>query len=100
MKPFKSDGCSMFPDGNWVDCCYWHDESYWKGGTRKDRRIADAKLMTCVASKGYPVIAIMMYIGVRIGGAGFLPTPFRWGFGHKWPRSKPKKVKKGGPDED
>ena len=24
-----------------------------------------------------------MYIGVRIGGVSFLPTPFRWGFGRK-----------------
>jgi len=88
MKPFKSDGCSCFPDGNWRDCCISHDKKYWSGGFRKDRRRADAELLSCVADRGHPVIAILMYIGVRIGGVAFLPTPFRWGFGHKWPRHK------------
>lgn len=88
MKEFESDGCSMFFDGYWNDCCYDHDEKYWKGGTRADRKKADAELMSCVALRGYPVIGILMYIGVRIGGVSFLPTPFRWGFGHKWPRYK------------
>jgi len=88
MRPFKSDGCSCFPDGNWVDCCIAHDKKYWVGGLRKDRIRADAELMSCVSLKGHPVIAILMYIGVRIGGVSFLPTSFRWGFGYKWPRYK------------
>ena len=100
MKKFKSDGCSMFPDGHWVDCCYWHDKKYYEGGTSKDRSKADWDMLGCVWDKGHPIVAIVMHLGVRLFGAGILPTPFRWGFGHKWPRSKPKKVKKGGPDED
>jgi len=88
MKEFKSDGCSMFFDGKWEECCYKHDKKYWKGGTRAERKMADIELMSDVALKGYPLIAFVMYIGVRIGGVSFLPTPFRWGFGHKWPHYK------------
>jgi len=39
IKPFTSDGCSMFPDGTleqkelWLSCCTAHDYAYWQGGT-------------------------------------------------------------------
>jgi hypothetical protein len=33
-----------------------------------------------------------MYIGVRIGGHAWLPTPWRWGYGWYWPQSGPKKA--------
>jgi hypothetical protein len=26
---FKSDGCSLWPDSEWVDCCVEHDVNYW-----------------------------------------------------------------------
>jgi hypothetical protein len=36
------------------------------------------------------VIAPVMWVGVRIGGVSFLPTPFRWGFGKtKKPKRNP-----------
>ena len=44
---FTSEGCSLFPDGNfkdralWCDCCLAHDISYWHGGTKEDRKHAD-----------------------------------------------------------
>jgi len=73
---FKSDGCSGFPNGNWVECCVRHDLVYWVGGTREERAAADSALQKCVADKGHPVIAKLMYSGVRVGGAWWLSTPF------------------------
>ena len=81
LKPFKTDGCSMFPDGMWRECCVEHDKAYWRGGTKEQRKEVDKKLYQCVKAKGYPIIAKLMYYGVRIGGAPYFPTPWRWGFG-------------------
>ena len=93
MPPdFKSDGCTFFPDRDYVDCCVEHDKAYYFGGTLKDRRAADDELYRCVAEKVGPkrvMTAKIMWLGVRLGGVSFLPTPFRWGFGNKYPRMKP-----------
>ena len=84
---FESDGCSSFPDGSrsepvlWRDECVVHDYAYWKGGTWKERRNADRKLRDGISRKGKPVIAQLVYLGVRVGGTPLLPTPWRWGFG-------------------
>jgi len=86
---FKSDGCSCFPDSEWVECCVKHDVSYWMGGTREERSNADAELKKCVSDKGHPIIAFFMYYGVRAGGVWWLPTSFRWGFGWDYPQSGP-----------
>lgn len=83
---FKSDGCSMFPDGDYRDCCVEHDLAYFKGGTGRERFRADNKLFGCVANKKgwwHKIIAPVMWAGVRVGGVSFLPTSFRWGFGRK-----------------
>ncbi len=91
---FKSDGCSLFPDGNYRACCVEHDKTYFIGGSFKQRRAADKELYKCVRAKGNgKFLASMIYIGVRIGGVHFLPTPFRWGFGNKFPRKEPPKPK-------
>lgn len=86
---FKSDGCSCWPDGDWFECCVKHDLVYWMGGTRYERKQADLDLKKCILQKGHPIIAQMMYFGVRIGGIWWLPTPFRWGFGWDYPQSGP-----------
>lgn len=81
---FKSDGCSMFPDGEYRDCCEKHDLDYFKGGTWKERWRSDNNLRKCVAAKKgfkYKPLSIMMWTGVRAFGVSWLPTPFRWGFG-------------------
>ncbi|MCO1336290.1 FAD-binding oxidoreductase [Microbulbifer sp. OS29] len=89
IKPFKTDGCSAFPDGTfnqhelWLDCCIAHDYAYWKGGSYKERKQADRALEVCVAGTGEEEVALVMLMGVRLGGTPFLPTPFRWGYG--WP---------------
>jgi hypothetical protein len=83
---YRSDGCSMFPDGDWGECCVAHDRDYFVGGTKAERKASDKRLRQCVRAKGHKYISVVMYFGVRIGGVAFLPTPFRWGFGQ--PRSK------------
>ncbi|MFC1664881.1 FAD-binding oxidoreductase [Pseudomonadota bacterium] len=88
LKSFESDGCSLFPDGTpkepkkWCDCCYAHDISYWKGGTRQQRLTADQELRQCVQSINKS-LSKSMYGGVRTFGGPYFPTTYRWGFG--WP---------------
>ena len=87
---YESDGCTMFPDMDFRDCCVAHDRDYFKGGSSKERRKSDDRLYRCIKNKGrwyHKILAPMVWVGVRVGGVGFLPTPFRWGFG----RNKVKK---------
>jgi len=92
LKPFTTDGCSVFPDGNikqhnlWLKCCIQHDLKYWKGGTFSEKLDADNQLEACVRGVGEPEIATIMLAGVRIGGSPYLPTPYRWGYGWPYPR--------------
>jgi len=92
LKPFKSDGCSSFPDGTvqqkqlWLHCCRAHDFDYWQGGTINQRITSDIRLHKCVAKVGHPKIAKLMLAGVRVGGMPYLPTPYRWGYGWPYPR--------------
>lgn len=92
LKPFHSDGCSDFPNGTyrqnslWLSCCYQHDLSYWQGGTKLQRLVADHDLEQCVKSVGEPSIARLMLAGVRVGGSPYWPTPFRWGYGWSYLR--------------
>ena len=96
VKEFESDGCSLFPEGNYLECCVKHDEKYFRGGSFKERRAADKELYKCVRAKGNgKFLASMIYIGVRVGGVHFLPTPFRWGFGNKFPHKEPAKPNTG-----
>ncbi len=80
---FKSDGCSFFPDGDYRDCCVEHDKAYYFGGAKAERKAADRQLCDCVRAKGHRLLGPLMYLGVRVGGVAWLPTPFRWGFGKK-----------------
>lgn len=89
LKPFKSDGCSAFPDGTlaekdlWQKCCYQHDLAYWQGGNSTQRKQADLALKHCVIQAGEPTVANLMLAGVRVGGSPYWPTQFRWAYG--WP---------------
>ncbi len=93
LKPFESDGCSAFPDGTteqnrlWLPCCKEHDYAYWKGGTYEERLASDRALKSCVEKVGEPEVALLMLVGVRVGGAPFLPTKFRWGYGWSYPKA-------------
>jgi len=92
IKPFTTDGCSLFPDGYfnnrdlWQACCIEHDKAYWQGGTWQQRLNADRQLQYCVARLGEPAIAELMLNGVRVGGSPFWPTGFRWGYGWNYLR--------------
>ena len=94
IKPFKSDGCS----GGWPDvwkntkgkkvslyeACLKHDLSYWAGYIDEgmERFMADVRLMIDVALKTErPELALIMFLGVRVGGIDWIPTKFKWSFG-------------------
>ncbi|MEO0345684.1 MAG: hypothetical protein AAF229_05455 [Pseudomonadota bacterium] len=90
LKPFTSDGCSLFPDrsiiseADWCSCCFEHDIAYWRGGTKAEREAADAALRDCVTGKtGDAAFGRLMYDGVRVGGSPYFLTWYRWGYG--WP---------------
>jgi hypothetical protein len=83
---FTTDGCSRWPDVSWKSCCVVHDIAYWCGGSEQDRKAADRELMRCVNGKA-AIMGTIVYSGVRIGGAPWLPAPWRWGYGwDDWPR--------------
>jgi hypothetical protein len=114
MKKFTTDGCSGFMSFTWrfvlgwpppwEDCCIEHDKAYWRGGDTSLRLKADTELMRCVAAKGHPYWAILMFFAVRIGGPWWLPFPsirinkngtwhfsiseVRWGYGWPYPKYK------------
>ena len=90
LRPFTSDGCSLFPDGTlkdrteWCDCCLSHDLAYWQGGTAAERKSADETLRECVLERTRDkALAETMYLGVRAGGHPAFPAWYRWGYG--WP---------------
>jgi protein tyrosine phosphatase (PTP) superfamily phosphohydrolase (DUF442 family) len=90
LRPFTSDGCSLFPDGTikdrtkWCDCCLSHDIAYWQGGTAAERKKADEALRECVLDRtNDKALAESMYLGVRAGGHPAFPAWYRWGYG--WP---------------
>ena len=99
QKPFKSDGCSWWPD-EWrsaitdllVDIyprCFKHDLAYWSGHSEEDnieeqvhRFYADTELVTgVVIDTGRPKLGEIMFSGVRMGGAERWKRTFSWGFG-------------------
>ncbi len=91
IKPFKNDGCSLFPDGSfkqkdlWCDCCVVHDIAYWQGGSPAQRLAADKKLKSCVLkTTNNKLLAELMYQGVRAGGSSIYPNWYRWGYGWKY----------------
>ncbi len=90
IRPFTSDGCSLFPDGTikdrtrWCDCCLSHDIAYWQGGSADERKKADEALRDCVLARtNDKTLAETMYLGVRAGGHPAFPAWYRWGYG--WP---------------
>lgn len=87
---FKSDGCSGYISYIWVgllgrkpllyDCCRSHDWLYWSAtGTRWQ---ADMLIAKCIWAKGYRLLALLFWVGIRIGGSKYLPFAWRWGYGY------------------
>ena len=103
--PEDSDGCTVL---SWPynkltgrelpfrQCCVDHDEAYWYGGTKIQRKRADLVLMRCVARYGktavgklaYWILSRIMYVGVRIGGSPKIGVPWRWEYGTKYTASR------------
>ena len=89
-EPFRTDGCSMWPDAwitgtDWQSCCVAHDIAYWCGGPPALRWAADRELQRCVARELSPAMGAVMLPGVRAGGHPWLPLYWRWGYGHRYP---------------
>ena len=89
LRDFASDGCTLFPDGDYYGCCYVHDVAYWPGGTAEQRERADDALRACVEGvTGSATLAQVIFHAVRVGGVPELPTSYRWGFGWPYPHRK------------
>lgn len=93
LRPFSSDGCSLFPDSSlmsnkaWCSCCFEHDLDYWRGGTYEEREITDSRLKDCVFEKtGNKALATLMHEGVRLGGSPYFYNWYRWGYGWSYDR--------------
>ena len=76
----KKDYCSLWPDRSddgkdWGSCCEQHDECYSAGGDAASRKKCDKALKKCLKKKAGPVMAWIMYAGVR--SFGWLPHHFK-----------------------
>lgn len=84
---FTTDGCTLFFDGTWRDCCVRHDWVYWQGGSAVDRVYADRTLRACITAYTHNrVLGTVMYGAVRMGGVPYVATPWRWGYGWSFGR--------------
>ena len=84
-RSFTTDGCSLWPDSGWRECCIEHDVAYWCGGEASARKRADRSLRECVAAGGHESAAAWMYYAVRFSGHPLWPFTWRWGYGWDWP---------------
>lgn len=60
--------CTFFFNGNWRDCCVWHDLMCEDARLQRSavmRLAADKELFRCVVFKGHPMAAWIMYAFVR-----------------------------------
>jgi len=64
----KSDGCSFFPDGDYFSCCEKHDLDYAYSPSRSH---SDLELRKCITRDGHPVLAWIIWLGVRLFGYPF-----------------------------
>jgi hypothetical protein len=94
LRPFTTDGCSdcglsrvfglLHKDipAQLHTACVEHDKDYWLGkASGITRAEADEKFRKAIVACGHQRIAALYWAGVRMGGAGWLPTPWRWGYG-------------------
>jgi hypothetical protein len=97
LKPFSTDGCSMWFDGTpeqpnlWRHCCVAHDLAYWQGGNEEQRKAADQAILDCVKIAQGSSMADYMYDNIRWGGSPYWMTSYRWGYGWDyWEGMKPR----------
>jgi hypothetical protein len=84
---FTTDGCSAWRDDGWRSCCIQHDVAYWCGA--RPRLEVDREFRDCVRRESSSGMARLMFTGVRLGGGRFVPFPWRFGYGHRWPHARP-----------
>lgn len=80
-RPFFTDSCTGWIDGDLHECCVEHDIAYWCGGSKRGRLDADRRFRACAEERS-PAQSGLVYYGVRMGGVPWLPTSWRWGYGH------------------
>jgi len=64
----QDNRCTYWPNGNWLECCRAHDYQCADSECQKSsvmRLKADQDLKKCVTIKGHPLIALIMFVGVR-----------------------------------
>lgn len=87
LKPFYTDGCTLFLDGTnknnklWLHCCEEHDMRYWVGGSEADRDKTDLRLKTCVQEVAGETWAKLIYAGVRTGHFSPIKNKTHWSWG-------------------
>ncbi len=82
LQPFTTDQCTLLPNVSWRMCCVTHDKVYWRGGSAKDRLLADRMFRDCVERKTHSrILALGVYGAIRIGGVPYFALPWRWGYG-------------------
>lgn len=77
-KRYRTNGCTLAPDGDWLAACERHDHSYVAGGGPWDRFKADLALwgdIWAIGCKkgwlgcfGYFWIGLVYFVGVRLFG--------------------------------
>ena len=60
-----SDGCTLWFNGDWRQCCDWHDFQY---ATGIPKVTADLDLAACVAHTGHGIMGLIMLAGVTLFG--------------------------------
>ncbi len=83
--PFASDGCTLYIDWDYRDCCEAHDRAYWQWGPMYKKLLADANLYACIAERWHDFRENWMFAWVLFGWNPGIPTNFRWGFGYPYP---------------
>ena len=69
MPPgYHVDGCTWWPDGNWVKCCDAHD---WAWAHGADFLSSNVDLGLCVAGTGHALMGLVMFVGVSTVGILF-----------------------------
>jgi hypothetical protein len=87
LKPFETDGCTMFIDGTpkepglWKNCCIEHDLRYWFGGSTEDMDATDLRLKSCVEKIAGATWANLIYTGVRTGHHSPVKNKTQWNWG-------------------
>lgn len=87
LKPFYTDGCTMFLDGPtdqpnlWRNCCVEHDLRYWFGGSKKEMDETDLRLKYCVEKVAGVNWSKIIYAGVRTGHYSPIKNKTQWSWG-------------------